>query len=214
MALHINLYHESLKQQMQRKRDPLKLSSYALALVALILVAYYMMRVSEVHRARVRYIAAKNEWTKLDAESTAAKKEAAEVDALLKASNALTDRIESRFFWAPINEEIARVTTREIQITSLGGEVLRDKQGGVNLAITGVASGDEPRTVADNYRVAILNALSAKYKQVTAVFRSLDDSNDQVILAGQQKATVNFTINIHMGDSASQPAATAGKPKP
>jgi Tfp pilus assembly protein PilN len=212
MPLHINLYHEKLTREIHRKRDPLKLSMYALAGVAALLIGYYAFRQGQVGILK-REIAAKTaKAAELEPQAAAARKEAAELQVLINTSDALMSRIETRFYWAPLFEEIVKVAPKEVQITSLNGEAQRDKPGTFIVMVSGLASSNSPRTAAEDFRTSLLRILSAKYKQTTAAFRSLDESSEQVVVDGQQRPAVNFTIYIRNNDTTADAQATASKP--
>jgi hypothetical protein len=212
MALHINLYHEVLRQEIQRKRDPLKLSIYVLVAVAALLVGYYMLRFGQVRYLQNQVRAKSNEWTQVEPKASAARKESAEIGALLKTSETLVTRIEGRFFWAPLFEELVKIAPKDVQITNLNGEMQRDKPGAFILMVSGLAAGGEPRKTAEDFRTGLQQALAGKYKQVTAVFRSLDESSEKAVVNAQAMPTVNFTIYIRNNDSSAEAAATAPKP--
>jgi hypothetical protein len=46
MALHLNLYHETARARQAKRRDPLKLSLYALAAIGAALAGYYFLQLS------------------------------------------------------------------------------------------------------------------------------------------------------------------------
>jgi hypothetical protein len=212
MSLHINLYHEVLRQEIQRRRDPLKLSIYALVGIAVLFVGYYMLRFGQVTYLKSQLADKTSHLGKLTAQIEAQKKDG-DLATLTKTSDTLMERIEGRFFWAPLFEEIVKISPADVQITSLSGEHhIDDKPGSFILTVTGLAAGGEPRTVAENFRTSLLHVLSGKYKLVSSAFRSLDEATEQVVVNGQIRPAVNFTISIRNNDPSVATAAPGAKP--
>src|SRR4051794_25859889 len=106
MALHLNLYHELQKKQRAKKRDPLKLSMYGIALVVLCFVAYYFTRVAQVSEINSKLSGIGIEWQGLEPKQKAAAAQEAELNAQIKLSETLVQRIEGRMYWAPILQRI------------------------------------------------------------------------------------------------------------
>ena len=49
MALHLNLYHEVLKTKALKRRDPLKISIYALSAIAACCAGWYFYQLVTMH---------------------------------------------------------------------------------------------------------------------------------------------------------------------
>lgn len=213
MALHINLHHEIQTQARARRRDPLKLSMLAAALIGLAFVAYYFVRLNAVRTVTSRLSTVEAEWNRIEPRAKDAKKLEEELTAEIKTSEALVKRIESRFYWAPIFEQILQVVPREVQITKLAGEIGSDGKASA-IVISGVSASGVPRKVAEDLRTALDDKLSTKFKRVTSSFRSLEDSEESVVLNGRQLQTASFTMEFQLTTvDPAQTAPPARKPK-
>lgn len=214
MALNINLYHEIQRARKQEQYDPLKISMMCLGVVALCLAGWYFMRLSETSKAREQFSAHQAEMAKLLPQAAAAKISEAEVTKTLQLADLFTKRIEERFYWAPVVEIVAGVIPRNVQITKLVGDVSSSETPRrVGLSIDGIAAGEHPRKVAEDIRLAVIDAFGRKFKGVTASFRSLDDSIERVSLDGTEMGTAIFSISVSFTsagvDVAPEPPKTA-----
>jgi len=206
MALHLNLYHEVLKQQMQRRRDPLKLGLYGMVLIAAILLAYYFYRVQQVYRISAQAGQLQTQWKISEPEAAKAKARQAELEVSIKTKQNLVQWIEGRFYWAPLLELLQQTVPRDVQLTAFMGAVDMDAKS-CNLALTGIAgSVKKPREVAEDLRTALEMRLSNTYsyksdksKKMESGFGSLEDSEVQVQLNGQTLVTADFSVRFQFG---------------
>ena len=209
MALRINLYHEALKQQQARRRDPLKLGMFGLAFIGVCFVLYYICRLSTVHDLNNRVAVLQQEWAKCEPREKAAKAREDELEKKKKLTDALVARIETRFYWAPVLDEILESVPREIQLTRLDGGLVKDHEGEVTLMVNGISGSAAPRQAAEELRTTIDEKFGAKFKKVASHFNLLDDSDVSVTLDGQTRATANFAIEFQLHTQPETvPAAT------
>ena len=199
MALHINLYNEIQKAELARRRDPLKLASFAGIAFAVLLAFYYLYRwnaVSGVDSEAKRLLA---EWSKVEPRQKQAIAQEQDLRNQQKANQLLVERVQNRFYWGPIFEELASVVPRNVQITSLVGDADLQKPP-VTLLLAGVAAGQEPRTVAEQFRLALQQKLAATRKEVLVSFdaNSLEDSPNTISLDGKSLATATFKIRVQL----------------
>ena len=198
MPLRLNLYHEVQKAERLKRRDPLKISAYGLSAIAACGALYYFGELVKMHGINDELSRAKNEFGKIEPAAKAAKKKQEELEALSKASERLVKRIEGRFYWAPLLAQVAQVVPREVQITRMGGEVTGDALRKCSLTVDGLSAGTDPRRVAEDLRTAIAEKFSPAYKNVTSVFKSLEDGSELVLLDGKQVPTATFAITVQL----------------
>lgn len=218
MALHIDLYHEIRREAKQRQRDPLKLAMLGMLVIAVGMVGYYLTRMATVSRLGGRAAQVAGEWKMMSEKQEAAKVREAELSEKIKSSETIVQRIESRFYWAPLLEQILHAVPREVQITKFEGgaslDPVTDKAKPnealkkCTMGINGVTAGDEPRTIAENLRTALGTNLSQKYDRVSSVFKGLEDTADSIQLDGRPRPMANFGINLelHTTEPAAAPA--------
>lgn len=197
MALYINLYHEIQKQKLKRQRDPLKIAIMGMLVIAAGLIVYYFWRMESVKNVQQQATQVVSDLKKYDPQATEAQKEYDAYDQDIKLSDAIIHKMENRFYWAPLLEQVIAVVPQDIQITAVDGSVATDGSKKVTLALTGVATGGQPRAVAEELRVALQDKLStAKYLQANAIFRSLEDGAEPVQYMGKSSPTVLFVIDV------------------
>jgi Tfp pilus assembly protein PilN len=210
MALHLNLYHEIQKAELQRRRDPLKLGTYALALIALCFVAYYFVRLGQVSRITSQRDALKTEWEALDAQQNATKARTTELASTISLAENLVKQIETRFHWAPLLQQIAALVPAEVQITKLNGEL---RPNNICLVtVEGLSAGKEPRKTAEDTRTTFTTQLEKHYRKVTATFVSLEDYDKTVTLEGNTWPTASFTIRLEVEALPSEAGPAGGTP--
>lgn len=212
MALYLNLYHEIQKQKLKRQRDPLKLAIMGLLMVAVGLVAYYFYRVEHVKNlqrlaADITATAKKDEPLSADAQ-----KQVETYEQEIKLAAAVVHKMENRFYWAPLLGEIMTVVPPDVQVTGLDGSVSTDGSKKVSVSLNGIATGGQPRAVAEELRIAIQNKLSRQYGQSSAVFRSLDDGAEPVQYMGKSSPTAVFTIDVTFTSPDVDEAEKSAKP--
>ena len=206
MPLTINLLHEEQYQLQQRKRDPLKLGLYALGGVAALFVLYYGWRLISSTALSMQVRSREAEWAKAEPAADAAAAAEKDVTAQIAAAGVVSDRIEKRFYWAPVLELLGRNVPSNVQITNFVGN--DEKADTVTFVLEGIVAGDVPRLAADRFRTAFVDTFSKRYKGVTATFRSLEDSPTPVMVGGKSTPTARFNIEVGMTKPSATPAAT------
>ena len=198
MALHLNLYHEVIKAQAIKRRDPLKLTMYGLGAVVACFTSYYAIQLVKLHVLKGELSTAKIQFDKFEPLAKTAKKREEELQAKMKAGGLLVKRVENRFYWAPLLEQIMLVVPREVQVTRLAGDVTGEGLRRCSLSIDGLSAGADARKVAENLRTALAEKFSPKYKNVSSKFRMLEDGTETVMLDGHQVPTATFAINVEL----------------
>lgn len=209
MALHLNLYHEAHKARALKRRDPLKLSIYGLAAIVALCAGYYGIEILKMHGINDRMAKAKAEFDAVEPKAKAALKREEQLIAQIKSSEQLVKRIENRFYWAPLLEQIMQVVPGEVQITRLGGDLTGEGLRRCTITLDGLSAGTDPRRVAEDLRTAIAEKIGANYKNVTSNFRTLEDGTEVVMLDGKQLPTATFAINVQLYSGEDKPVAPA-----
>ena len=198
MALHLNLYHETITAKAIKRRDPLKLSMYGLAAVVAGFASYYVIELVKLHSINNSLATVKEEFAKLEPLAKMAKKREEELKAQMKSGDLLVKKVENRFYWAPMLDQIMQVVPREVQVTRLAGEIAGDGVRHCTIALDGLSAGADARKVAEDLRTAIAEKFSTGYKNVTSKFRSLEDGTEMVLLDGKQVPTAMFAISVDL----------------
>ena len=213
MALRLNLFHEIARQKQAQRRDPLKLSIYGLSAVAALFAGYYVWQLGLASSVSREYARTKTEFDTLEPQARAAKKREEELATTLTTSQTLVRRIEGRFYWGPVLEQITQLVPREVQITRLAGDVQGDNVKKCTFVLDGVAAGSDPRKVAEDLRTAIADQFSKTYKGVSSNFRSLDDGVETARLDGKQWPTATFAISVQLSTGEEEVALAVRKPQ-
>jgi hypothetical protein len=213
MPLRLNLYHEVNKTKALKRRDPLKLSIYGLSAVAACFALWYFYQLVKMHGISDEYQKAKSEFEKIEPAAKAAKKREDELTVKAASSIQIVKRIEGRFYWAPLLADLTQVVPREVQITRLGGDISGDGLRRCAITIDGLSAGPNPRRVAEELRTAIAERLSPHYKNVTSVFKSLEDGAETVNLDGNKVPTATFAILVQLYTGDEKAAAPGHKKK-
>jgi len=213
MALHLNLYHEIQKTKALKRRDPLKISLYVLGAIAIAFATYYVIQVLYMHSLVEDFNKKKADYDKLAPIAKTAKKREEELTLKVKASDALVQRLEGRFYWAPVLEQFITVVPREVQMMRLNGDLPGDGLPRCAIGIDGLSAGSDPRKVAEQLRTALADAFKTRFKKVTSTFRTLEDGTEMVMLDGKQTPTATFAIvlQLYLTDSAPEQAPTRKK---
>ena len=198
MALHLNLYHEIQKTKALKRRDPLKISLYGLGAIAVAFACYYAVQLIAMHALVEELDKKKAEYDKLAPVAKTSKKRADDLEIKVKASDDLRQRIEGRFYWAPVLEQIMSVVPRNVQVMRLSGDLPNDGVQRCAVAIDGLSAGSDPRKVAEELRTALADKFKPKFKKVTSAFRTLEDGTDMVMLDGKQVPTATFAIVLQL----------------
>jgi hypothetical protein len=212
MALHLNLLHEEFLEQRQRQRDPLKIGMLVLVSCGVVLFAYYAWnayRTIEI-KARLNHVTA--DWKKIEPQFTKAQNHSAELTNMINTTRVLDDYIDSRFFWGPLLERLARCVPPNAQVTSFEGSALDDEKGGsISITIDGVAAAREPRSAAEDLRQMLLEQLGKSYHDVKAEFKALEDVETVANIGGTNVPMSHYILLITFkSNSGAKPAATPG----
>ena len=195
MALHLNLYHEIQKQTLQRRRDPLKLGMYGVALLVLASLGYYFFRMAEVSEVIKEAGRLDTQWKITEPKAKDAAQREIDLTALQKLKETIVGRIDNRFFWAPFLQKIELAVPRNVQITSFRGSIDSGTRIG-GLTISGIAAGAQPRKVAEDLRTTLINKCLHDCTDVTSNFSSLEDSDATVQLDGKTMNTALFALQF------------------
>ena len=196
MAIRLNLYHEILRARRQEQYDPLKLSFIGLLVAAVCLAGFYVLQLGRTNSVRSEYQAKKAEFDRLSPLAKAAREREVELTKQIELASRITDRMEKRFYWAPVFESVVVAVPANVQITKLSGDAGRDGSRQCQVTLEGVAAGEDPRAAAEEMRRSIADRLGAKYPSIAATFRNLDESPERSRLDGKILPTAVFTINV------------------
>ena len=196
MALRLNLNHEIIQAERLRKRDPLKLSMLGLGFIGACFACYYFFQLAKMGVISQEFAHKKAEFDNIQPKAIAAKVREDQLALTIRAGDNMVQRIEGRFYWAPMIEQLVNAVPPEVQITKLAGDVQGDKTKKCRLTIDGLSAGPDPRKVAEELRTSIAESFGKKYKNVTSSFRSLEDGVETVPLNGAQSQTATFAINV------------------
>jgi hypothetical protein len=212
MALHLNLLHEEILEQRQRQRDPLKIGMMVLGALGALMILYYLWHAYKALEIRNRLSVVQHEWSKVEPKVTAAQKRSAELNNIISTTKVLDGMIEGRFFWAPFMEKLSRCVALNAQITSFDGVVQEDGKA-VIVMIEGLAAGREPRAAAEELRQLLLEQLGQSYHDVKVEFKSLEDLDTLVKIAGDNMAMARFALSVTFNQSESPAKAASPTPR-
>jgi len=215
MALHLNLLHEEILEQRQRQRDPLKIGMIALVGCGVLLFLYYTWNAYRTLEIKSRLTTIERAWKKIEPGVTAAQKRVADLESVIKTTRALDDYIDNRFFWAPVLQKVSHCVAPNTQLTNFEGAV-QDENRGIDVSLEGIAAGREPRSVAEDLRQMLLEQFRQSYSDVKAEFKTLEDLDTIVNVAGTHMATAHYILSVNFNPAAvpkpgESPAATRAR---
>ena len=215
MALHLNLLHEEILEQRQRQRDPLKIGMIALVVCGVSLFLYYTWNAYQTLEIKSRLTTVERAWKKIEPGVTAAQKRVADLEGVIKTARTLDDYIDNRFFWAPVLQKVSRCVAPNTQLTNFEGAV-QDENRGIDVSLEGIAAGREPRSVAEDLRQMLLEQFRQSYSDVKAEFKTLEDLDTIVNVAGTHMATAHYILTVNFDPAAmpkpgESPAATRAR---
>ena len=214
MALRLNLNHEILQAHRARQRDPLKLSLWGLGVIAAGFCAYYFFQLAKMSVISQEFAQKKAEFDNVQPKAVAAKSREDELTETIRAGETIVQRIEGRFYWAPMIEELVNAVPPDVQITKFAGDVQGDSRKKCRLSIDGLSAGTDPRKVAEELRTAIAESFGKKYKNVTSSFRTLEDGIETIQVGGTARPTATFAINVEFqGGEETAPTTAPRVPK-
>jgi hypothetical protein len=211
MALHLNLLHEQIAEKRQRQRDPLKLGMFALLAVGTLMALFYMWRGYQTLEIKRRLSSAQAEWAKIEPRMAAAEKRSTELNTIIGTTKVLDEMIDGRFFWAPLLERISRCVAPNAQVTSIDGSI-RDDNKVVTVSLEGMAAGREPRSAAEELRQLLTEQLAQVYTDVKVEFRTLEDLDTIVKVAGANMTMARYTLTATFNPAAPEAAKPAATP--
>lgn len=195
MALHLNLLHEEMTQQRQRQRDPLKIGTMALGAIGALMLLFYFLKAYQTLEIKNRLAAIQRDWAKVEPRVTAAQKRSAELTATTGTTRVLDAILEGRFFWAPLLQELSRCVAPNAQLTSISGAA-SDDNNLISLTMEGIGAGREPRAAAEELRQLLSEQLSRSYTEVKVEFKTLEDLDTLVNVAGANMAMARYVISV------------------
>lgn len=204
MALQLNLLHEEITEERQRKRDPLKLGVIALCFFGAILFVYYGWNAYQTIQIKGQLNAAQAEWNAVEPKVTAAQKRATELHQIIDSTKVLDGLIEGRFYWAPFLAIISHCVAPNVQLTMLDGSIAEDHS--VAVTLEGVAAAREPRAAAEDLRQLLIEQLEKKYSTPKVNFKNLEDLDALVNVSGVPTASARFVLSINLSPKAPEPA--------
>jgi hypothetical protein len=208
MALHLNLLHEEISEQRQRQRDPLKIGMMVLGGIGALFFLYYIWNAYRTLEIKSRLSSVQAEWAKVEPNILAAQKKSAELNATISTTRVLDDMIANRFYWAPFLDRVARCVAPNTQLTGIEGGIADDKT--VHVSMEGVAAGREPRAAAEDLRQLVLEQLGQAYTDVKVEFKTLEDLDTIVNVAGGNMPMARFVLTLNF----SSPKAASASPTP
>lgn len=208
MALHLNLLHEEISQQRQRQRDPLKIGMMVLAFLGALMVLFYMWKAYQTLEIKNRLSAVQHDWAKIEPKVTAAQKRSAELNGIISTTKVLDKMVEGRFFWAPLLQSLSRCVAPNAQLTILDGSISEDQKT-ISLTMEGIAAGREPRSAAEELRQLLIEQLGHSYSDVKVEFKTLEDLDTIVNVAGANMAMARYVIGVTLNPAAPDAAKAA-----
>jgi len=207
MALQLNLLHEEISQERQRKRDPLKLGVLALCVFGAILFVYYGWNAYRTLQIKGQLNVAQAEWKRVEPKVTAAQARATELRQIIDSTKVLDGLIDGRFYWAPFLATISHCVAPNVQITTLDGGIVETDHS-VAILLEGVAAAREPRAAAEDLRQLLIEQLEKNYSNVKVTFKNLEDLDTLVNLSGVPTASARFVLNLTFYPNPAQAAKT------
>jgi hypothetical protein len=207
MALCVNLLHEEILEQRQRQRDPLKIGVMILVGFGVLMFLYYMWSAYRTLEIRGRLSSVQKEWSSLEPKAAKAKKRAEELNGTINTTRVLDDRINNRFFWAPLLSRVAQCVAPNAQLTSFEGVI--DEKQNIIVTIEGVDGAREPRAAAEDLRQLLLEQLGKVYDDVTIQFTALEDLDTTVDINGAAMPMARYALkcSFHQKEKKNLPVS-------
>ena len=212
MALQLNLLHEEITQERERKRDPLKLGIIALSAFGVLLFLYYGWSAYRTIQIKSQLNAAQAEWQKAEPKVTAAQKRAIELHQIIDSTKVLDSLIDGRFYWAPFLAHVSHCVAPNLQITALDGSIV-ETDASIAVTLEGVAAAREPRGAAEEFRQLLTEELEKNYREVKVTFRNLEDLDTVVNLSGVPTSSARFILNLTFDPKADETVKTEDSAK-
>jgi hypothetical protein len=213
MALQLNLLHEEIAEQRQRQRDPLKIGTLVLVGLAVLMAIVYMWKGYQTLGVKSRLTAVQADWAKVEPKVTAAQKRSAELNGIINTTKTLDSMIDGRFYWGPFLQKLSRSVAPNAQLTNLDG-TYTDESKLVSVTVDGVAAGREPRAAAEELRQLLLDQLNDTYGNVSVEFKTLEDLDSIVNVAGANMSTARFSLGVRLTPSKTDVLKASATPPP
>ena len=205
MALQLNLLHEEITEERQRKRDPLKLGVMALCAFGAILFVYYGWNAYRTIQIKGHLNTAQAEWNRVEPKVTAAQARATELHQIIDSTKVLDGLIDGRFYWAPFLAVISHCVAPNVQLTNLDGSIA-EADHSVAVTLEGIAAAREPRAAAEDLRQLLIEQLERNYSSAKVTFKNLEDLDTLVNLSGVPTASARFVLSITLDPKPADPA--------
>ncbi len=213
MALHLNLLHEQISEQRQRQRDPLKIGMMVLGAIGALMLAFYMLKAYQTLAIKNRLSQVQRDWAKVEPGVTTAQKRSKELNTIIGTTKVLDTLMESRFYWGPLLQQLSRCVAPNAQLTSIEGAVNEDTKA-VTVSLQGIAAGREPRSAAEELRQLLTEQLGQSYTDVKVEFKSLEDLDTLVKVAGTNMAIARYALDVTFKPGAPAAAKASAAPAP
>ena len=158
-----------------------------------------------------RLAAVQADWAKVEPKVTAAQTRSKELSEIIQTTSVLDTMIEGRFFWAPLLQKLSLCVAPNAQVTSIDGNVSDDGKL-VSVSIEGIAAGREPRAAAEELRQLLLEQLGRSYSEVKVEFRTLEDLDTIVNVAGANMAMARFVLAVNFNSLTAEEAKASATP--
>jgi Tfp pilus assembly protein PilN len=191
MAIGLNFHHEIERRRQAQRRDPLKLSFFFLGGLLVLMAGFYFYEAERVGGVLQGVERQKFELSRLETRALQASKLDEEFQKKARLSGVLVERMEERFYWAPVLERLARLVPGEMQLTRISGETHGEEKR-CQLNVEGVVGGANPREVAERFRAEVKNGAGKLYREVQADFRALEEAAE----AQEGRHPVMFQIQV------------------
>jgi Tfp pilus assembly protein PilN len=211
MALSLNLLHEEISEQRQRQRDPLKLGMMALGFAGTLMAVFYMWKAYQTLAIKSRLAVVQADWAKVEPDVTKAQKRSAELTKMMSTTKVLDQIVDGRFYWAPLLQNLSRCVAPNAQLTSIDGTLSEDGKT-VALSLEGIAAGREPRSAAEELRQLLSEQLGQSYSTVKVEFKTLEDLDTIVNVAGTNMAMARYIISATFSPTAPAAKTAAAAP--
>ena len=189
----------------------MKISLYVLGAIAGCFLAWYLVEFAKLAGLSHNLAKMKAEFDAINPRAKTAKIHAEELQQTFRTSQKLVNKIEGRFYWAPVFERLTTLVPREVQITKFAGDCQGDMPKKCQFTVDGLSAGADPRRVAEDLRQSLAETFGKEFKNVDAKFRILEDSTELVMLDGKRWPTANFAINVQFQSGEAAPPAGAAR---
>jgi hypothetical protein len=132
---------------------------------------------------------------------------------MMSTTKVLDKIVQDRFYWGPLLQSLSRCVAPNAQLTSVDGTVAEDGKT-VTLSIEGIAAGREPRSAAEELRQLLSEQLAQNYSQIKVEFKTLEDLDTIVNVAGANMAMARYNISVNFSPISPADAKTSATPAP